>query len=257
MSPPVEGIAPVLEARRLRKFFGRLPVLRGIDLDLASARITVLLGANGAGKSTLMRLLAGDLLPDQGVVRVRGVDLKTHPAAARRGLIHVSQSPPLAPFLTTREHAEAMIAFRSLAPDEAMARLEQVAARLGLEGQLERPTRVLSGGMRQKAALSLALTSGVPLILLDEPHAGLDIPSAIALRELMTEQRAAGTALLVASHLAEASLAVADRALVLSEGLIVLDLDANALADFNGDARAFEKRVLAAMANLAAEDGPA
>ena len=72
----------------------------------------------------------------------------------------------------------------------------------------------------------------------------------------MTEQRAAGTALLVASHLAEASLAVADRALVLSEGLMVLDLDANALADFNGDARAFEKRVLAAMANLAAEDGP-
>ncbi len=216
MSGTMEGIAPVLEARRLRKSFGRLPVLQGIDLDLEAARITVLLGANGAGKSTLMRLLAGDLLPDQGVVHVRGVDLRTHPAAARRGLIHVSQSPPLAPFLTTREHAEALISFRNLAPDAAMSQLERVAARLGMAGQLDRPTRILSGGMRQKAALSLALISEVPLILLDEPHAGLDIPSAIALRELMSEQRSAGTALLVASHLAEASLAIADRALVLA-----------------------------------------
>ena len=137
MSGTMEGIAPVLEARRLRKSFGRLPVLQGIDLDLEAARITVLLGANGAGKSTLMRLLAGDLLPDQGVVHVRGVDLRTHPAAARRGLIHVSQSPPLAPFLTTREHAEALISFRNLAPDAAMSQLERVAAECGQIASVE------------------------------------------------------------------------------------------------------------------------
>ncbi len=256
MSSDPQGVAPVLEARRLRKAFGRLDVLKGIDLDLDAARITVLLGANGAGKSTLMRLLAGDLLPDQGAVRIRGVDLATHPATARRGLVHVSQSPPLAPFLTTREHAEAMIAFRSLARDAAMANLEQVAARLGLRDQLDRPTRVLSGGMQQKAALSLALASEVPLVLLDEPHAGLDIPSAIALRELMMQRRASATAFLVASHLAEASLAIADRAVVLARGNMVLDLDAPALATFGGDARRFEAHVLEAMAAPTAEGEP-
>ena len=243
-----EANAPVLEARRLRKTFGKLAVLRGVDLDLAPGRVTVLLGANGAGKSTLMRILAGDLMADQGAVRVRGCDLNTHPAQARGHLIHVSQSPPLAPFLTTHEHAEAMIAFRSLASGPALVRLAEVADLLGLSGHLDRPVRVLSGGMQQKAALTLALASEVPLILFDEPHAGLDIPSAIALRQLIEDRRDHGTALLVASHLAEASLAIADRALVLAAGRLVLDLSAEQLATFDGDARAFEVQVLQAMA---------
>ena len=253
MTSAPEAIAPVLEARRLRKTFGKLAVLRGVDLDLAPGRVTVLLGANGAGKSTLIRVLAGDLLPDQGLIRVRGSDLTTHPAQARRHLIHVSQSPPLAPFLTTYEHAEALIAFRALAAGPAMARLTELADALGLTGHLDRPVRVLSGGMQQKAALSLALASEVPLILFDEPHAGLDIPSAIALRRLIEDRRDQGTALLVASHLAEASLAIADRALVLAAGRLVLDMDTDHLATFNGDARAFEEQVLQAMAAAATE----
>lgn len=253
MTTTGEGLAPVLEARRLRKSFGQLAVLRGVDLDLAPGQVTVLLGANGAGKSTLMRVLAGDLLADQGVVRVAGCDLNTAPAQARGHLMHVCQSPPLAPFLTTHEHAEAMIAFRSLASEPAMARLAACAEVLGLTGHMDRPVRVLSGGMQQKAALTLALASDVPLILLDEPHAGLDIPSAIALRRLIEDRRDHGTALLVASHLAEASLAIADRALVLAAGRLVLDLDSDHLATFNGDARAFEEQVLQAMATAPVE----
>lgn len=252
MTAVPDPCAPALEARRLRKAFGKITVLRGIDLDLFAGRVTVLLGANGAGKSTLMRVLAGDLLADQGVVLVRGCDLNEQPTQARRNLIHVSQSPPLAPFLTTREHGEAMFEFRSLEADAATARLTEYAAALGLDGHLDRPVRVLSGGMQQKAALALALASEARLILLDEPHAGLDIPSAITLRRLIQRSRDRGTALLVASHLAEASLAIADRALVLAAGQLVLDLNTEELAEFGGDARAFEQQVLAAM-----DKGPA
>lgn len=248
MSAPAPQTASALSARRIKRSFGPLDVLRGVDIDLHAGQVTVLLGANGAGKSTLIRVLAGDLCADQGVVRVAGHDLDADPDAARRHLVYLAQSPPLAPFLTAREHAEAMIAFRERPRDEAMAELERCAHALAIGADLDRPVRALSGGMRQKAALSLAFATAAPLVMLDEPHAGLDIPSALAMRTLITTRRDAGTAFLVASHLAEAALAIADRALVLAKGLLVADLGPDELRAFGGDARAFEQTVLEAMA---------
>jgi len=236
---------PILCARALRKNYGTQEVLRGLDLDLARGEVTVVLGENGAGKSTLLRVLAGDLRADAGSVAIDAKSLQAEPEAARGRLIYVAQHPPLAPLLTLREHAQALNAFRGLAqkPQE----LQRLASALRLAHVLDKPIRALSGGMAHKAALVLAFLADVPLMLLDEPHAGLDVRSALALRALIVEKRERGTALLLASHLAEATLAVADRALVLRQGQVALDLDAQALRGFGGDARGFEHAVLAAM----------
>lgn len=234
-----------LGARGIRKSYGAQPVLHGVDLDLAAGTTTVLLGANGAGKTTLVRILAGELLADVGAIKISGHDIGTPDAI--KALAHVAQDPPLADFLTTREHAIAMAGLRGRPTDELAAELEACAERLELLPHLDRPVFALSGGMRQKAALCLAFAAGADTILLDEPYAGLDIRSAHALRELIDNKRAAGVALLVASHLAEAALAVADRAIVLAGGRIALDLDKPALLSFGGDPRAFEQAVLAAM----------
>ncbi len=236
-----------LAARQLFKSWLGKPVLKGIDLDLHAGSVTVLFGANGAGKSTLIGLLAGDQRPDRGVVKVAGHDLATAADAGRAALVHVAQSPPLAPFLSTLEHADAMIGWRGLPADDTRALVQRHAAALGLDRALERPTRVLSGGMRQKAALCLGLAARSEVLLLDEPHAGLDIPSALALRTLLRARRDEGGAILIASHLAEAALAIADRVLVLSGGRLALDLDTHDLAALDHDARAFEERILAAM----------
>lgn len=237
----------ILRARGLRKHYGPQEVLRGLDLDLARGQVTVVLGENGAGKSTLLRVLAGDLRADNGSIAVDGQSLADHPEAARARLIYVAQHPPLAPLLTLREHADALCAFRGLDASKAAPELERLATALRLERVMDKPVRALSGGTAHKAALVLAFLADVPLMLLDEPHAGLDVRSALALRELIVERRQRGTALLLASHLAEATLAVADRALVLRAGTVALDLDAQALQGFAGDARAFEHAVLAAM----------
>lgn len=237
----------ILVAQGVCQQYGAQKVLDGINLTLQPGQVTVILGENGAGKSTLLRTLACELAATQGSLQIGEFDALRSPELAAAALIHVAQHPPMAQGLTPDEHVQALIAFRHLQPGETRARLQHIAQALRIEGVLARPVRALSGGTTHKVALMLAFLAQTPLILLDEPHAGLDVRSALALRALIREARDAGTSLVLASHLAEATLAVADRALVLANGRWALDLDATQLADFKGDSRQFEAAVLQAM----------
>ncbi len=237
----------ILQACGLVQRYGEQAVLAGLDLTLLPGQVTVVLGENGAGKSTLLRALACELALAAGTLHIGEVDAVQQPEMASRQLIHVAQHPPLAPLLTPNEHVAALVAFRGLDPLATQARLRDIAPTLRIDGVLDRPVRALSGGTAHKVALVLAFLAQTPLILLDEPHAGLDVRSALALRRLIQQSRDSGTAFVLASHLAEATLAVADRALVLAKGQWALDLDAAQLLDFQGDARRFEAAVLQAM----------
>ncbi len=240
------GTEPVLQAAGLSKRYGDKVVLSRVDLRLHASEILVLLGENGAGKTTLMRLLAGELPADAGDVAVLGVDLRRQAEQARAQLVYVAQHPPLAPLCSLREHAAAMAGFRGLAP-QWPAELTELAATFRLDRALDLPIRSLSGGMAHKAALCLAFLSRAPLILLDEPHTGLDVRSALALRDLICARRDQGTAFVLASHMAEATLAVATRAAVVAGGVLARQFEPAELAEFAGDARRFEQAVLQAM----------
>ncbi len=238
----------ILQASGLTQHYGTQVVLNGLDLAIDPGQVVVILGENGAGKSTLLRTLACELpLTAPSALRIGEVDAVADPEHAARQLIHVAQHPPLAPQLTAAEHMAALVAFRGVDPAATAARQAAIAQALRIDGVLHRPIRALSGGTAHKVALMLAFLAQTPLVLLDEPHAGLDVRSALALRALIRESRDAGTAFVLASHLAEATLAVADRALVLVQGRWALDLDAAQLAAFQGDARRFEAAVLQAM----------
>ena len=238
---------PILRAANLRQVYGPQVIFADLDLHLAAGEIVVVLGENGAGKSTLLRTLACELAVAHGSLEIAGVDAAAEPERAARHLIHIAQHPPLAERLSPREHATALIALRQLDEAAGLRALEEVAAALRIGAVLDRPVRALSGGTQHKVALLLGMLAQTPLLLLDEPHAGLDVRSALALRELLRAARDRGAALLVASHLAEATLAIADRALVLARGSFALDLDRATLAAFGGDARRFEAEVLRAM----------
>lgn len=239
--------AVVLAGRGLHKHYGPHHVLRGVDLTVHRGEIAVLLGENGAGKTTLLRVLSGELAADSGLVVVGGIDLRSQLDAGRSKLVYVSQRPPLAPLLSLHEHAVALARFRQQPQDATLAQLQQAATALRLDHALHTPIRALSGGMTHKAALCLAFCADVPLRILDEPHTGLDVRSALALRELIRERQALGESFLLASHLSEATLALADSAVVLSGGQLVRRFDGTELQAFGGDARAFEQAVLAAM----------
>ena len=239
--------AVVLAGRGLHKHYGPHHVLRGVDLTVHRGEIAVLLGENGAGKTTLLRVLSGELAADSGLVVVGGIDLRSQLDAGRSKLVYVSQRPPLAPLLSLHEHAVALARFRQQPQDATLAQLQQAATALRLDHALHTPIRALSGGMTHKAALCLAFCANVPLRILDEPHTGLDVRSALALRGLIRERQALGESFLLASHLSEATLALADSAVVLSRGQLVRQFAAAELQGFGSDARAFEQAVLQAM----------
>ena len=238
---------PILTCVGLSKRYGSLQVLKNVELSVAANEIVVLLGENGAGKTTLMRLLSGELLPDSGSILVDGIDLHGRPDEARAKLVYVSQRPPLAPLASLREHAQALGEFRKLDARRVAEDLEELAGLFSLTRAIDLPIKSLSGGMAHKAALSLALMAEAPLVLLDEPNTGLDVRSALALRQRILTQRGRGTTFVLASHLAEATLAVADRAMVVARTGIARTFSGAELQAFGGDARSFEREVLAAM----------
>jgi len=238
-----------LGVRAVRKVYGTREVLRGVDLDVHAGEVCFLLGVNGAGKSTLLGCMGGTVAIDGGVVRVgaQQIDLAAQPDAALGQLVLLPQKPPLAPLLSPHEHLEAMIALRSL-DAAAPARFAAAADALGITSFLDAPCRTLSGGTQQKVGLALALTAQASALLLDEPWTGLDILSARALRRLLEAERARGAALLVASHLPETAVQLADRCVVLTGGRIVATLDNEAMRGFAGDPAQFEAAVVDAMA---------
>jgi ABC-2 type transport system ATP-binding protein len=222
--PPED--ARLLEIRGVGKAFGEHVVLDDVSIELQKGDIALLVGANGSGKSTLLRCVAG-LTSFEGVVRVLGADPRS--AAGRGQIGYLPQLVALPQSVTVGE----VIAF--------FARLRRVSARgpaelaqaLPLPGgflpSLELPIGALSGGMRRRVALGVALLGSPPLVLLDEPAASLDEEHSASLWETLQALRAAGGTALIAMPLLVTSLlrhdlaGVADRAVLLEEGRVVHD----------------------------------
>jgi ABC-2 type transport system ATP-binding protein len=188
--------------RGLRKEFRRTVALDSIDLDLPTGAVLGLLGPNGSGKTTLIRLLLGLSRPTAGTVELLGASM---PRDARAVLPHVGalvESPGLQPHLTGRSNL-----FRSAAAEPLLASAGLADAvtgalhRVDLAAAADRPVRHYSPGMRQRLALATVLLAPRRLVVLDEPTNGLDPAGVRLVREVITELRAAGSTVLMSSHL--------------------------------------------------------
>jgi ABC-2 type transport system ATP-binding protein len=207
-----------VELRGVGKSFGRVRALEGIDLLLEPGARAALIGPNGSGKSTLTRVLIG-MVEHDGEVLLDGQPARVHRAALATGIAYV---PQIAPRLSApvREIVTAVAALRGL-PAAAIAG-ECRALELDLEGSASRPFRDLSGGMRQKLLLALALASRPALLLLDEPTASLD-PRA---RQRFFERIAAlppTTTLVLCSHRLEEIRHLVERVVALQNGRLVFE----------------------------------
>src|SRR3954447_9131426 len=213
----------VLEAAGLRRPYGRLVALAGLDLTVSAGECVALVGANGSGKSTAVRAIAGLLEPSAGTVRVSGHDPHTEPDAeqARAALALVADSPLLYDDLTVRQHLALVAVAHGVAGAGTEARVDALLERLRLTARADFLPAELSRGMRQKTALACALIRPAQLLVLDEPVVGLDPPSQALLAELLQEAKAAGTAILLTTHQMGFADGVADRAVVLGEGAVL------------------------------------
>jgi heme exporter protein A len=217
-----------IAARDLRKSYGPLAVLRGIDLTVRRGEVVALLGPNGAGKSTLLRLLASVARANRGRLDLFGVDC--HPghadASVRARIGFVAHEPLLYRDLSPRANLDFFARLYDARSDGAGARSDRIAAALGRAGlarAADRATRTLSRGMLQRLALARATLHDPELLLLDEPFTGLDPAAADLLAALIEERRRAGAVVIVSHDLARVA-ELASRAIVLSRGRIGLDL---------------------------------
>lgn len=221
------GAAPgdaLLEARGLElSFGGPEPFLKGLSLGLSPGELVVLAGRNGSGKSLLCKLLSGLLEPDAGEVSFGGKPLLSYPGSPALRVGYVFEDARLET-LGEKVLDDALFgpANAGLARPEAERRAEAALRLVGLEGMGEAYVHTLSGGEMRRLALAGILALDPPVLLLDEPFANLDLPGVRSVLKIIVALKAAGKALLVATHELEKVLGLADRLLVMDSGSLVL-----------------------------------
>ncbi|SDF98837.1 ABC-2 type transport system ATP-binding protein [Sinosporangium album] len=198
--PDPYGGVPALALDGVTKRYGAVTALREVDLRIEPGEIVGLLGHNGAGKTTLMSIVAGLLRPDAGSVRVMGVNPVTAPHAARRLLGLAPQELGVYPPLTVHQNLLFFAELAGLRGRTAGRRIEEIAEPLGLTALLGRRVAHLSGGEQRRVHTGMALLHRPPLLLLDEPTAGVDVQTRQQLLELVRDMAAKGTAVCYSTH---------------------------------------------------------
>lgn len=194
----------MIEIEGLAKKYGRLPVLRELDLSIPAGRITALVGPNAAGKTTLVKAVLGLVRPDAGRIVVDGATVGDDPSYRER-IGYMPQHPAFPDNLRVRELIEFVDGLRGVAPDGTVTPFarrpdSEPLDLFGLRGSLDRRLGTLSGGTAQKVNAALAFRYGADLLILDEPTAGLDPLSRSRLKDLIRRERGRGVTVLVTSH---------------------------------------------------------
>ena len=204
----------VIQVEDFRKTYGKVRAVDGISFEVKRGEIFGLLGPNGAGKTSTLESLEGLRRPDGGRLRVAGVD-PAHQARQLRNLIGVQlQASALPDSFSVEEAMRFFCAYHGVAPRD------DLIERVGLGDKRRAQYLELSGGQQRRLALALAVAHRPPVVILDEPTAGLDVASRVMLHELMRELQASDTTILLATHdMAEAS-GMATRVAILLKGRI-------------------------------------
>jgi ABC-2 type transport system ATP-binding protein len=211
-----------LEIHGLLKRFDR-PAVDGLDLNVRAGEFYALLGPNGAGKTTTLRMIAGLLRPDAGMIRVAGIDALADPVAAKRIMAWISDEPMIYDKLTPREYLEFVAGLWGIAPALAQTRAQDLLGWLDLAAHANERCEGFSRGMRQKVALAGALVHDPQLIILDEPLTGLDAGSARQVKSVLRERVQAGGTIIMTTHILEVAERMADRIGVIAHGKLIAE----------------------------------
>ncbi|HEX7280981.1 MAG TPA: ABC transporter ATP-binding protein [Vicinamibacterales bacterium] len=215
----------LLAADRLTRAFGDRVAVRNLSLNVQAGEIVALLGPNGAGKTTTMRMLAGLILPDAGIITIAGTAVSRDTAdQARRSIGLLTETPGLWERLTVRANLLTYARLHEL--DDPDSQVTRVLDQVGLADRAGDLAGKLSKGLKQRAAIARALIHRPPVVLLDEPTSGLDPASARHVRDLIGELRRDRRAVLVSTHNLSEAEQLADRIAVLKTELLAFDTPA-------------------------------
>lgn len=210
-----------ITARGLRKRYGDVIALDGLDLDVEQGSVMGLLGPNGAGKTTTVRILTTLLTADAGEARVVGLDVVRDAKALRRQIGVSGQYAAVDEHLTGFENLDMVGRLYHLGAAASKARARELLERFDLVGAADRQVKGWSGGMRRRLDLAGALVAEPPVIFLDEPTTGLDPRGRAEMWSMIEDLRAAGTTLLLTTQYLEEADHLADRIAVIDRGTVI------------------------------------
>ena len=212
-APPLE-----IEVEGLRKTFGRREVLKGLSFGVPRGGFLSIFGPNGAGKTTTLRVLATLLTPGGGSIKVAGHDVREDPMPVRRSIGFISHNAMLYPDLTAQENLRCYADMYGV--EDRDARITELLERLELSARRHDVVRTYSKGMRQRLAIARAVLHRPRVLLLDEPHSGLDPRAGDILDGMLAEIRAEHTFVMV-THNIEKGLELATQVMIVDGGRIV------------------------------------
>jgi ABC-2 type transport system ATP-binding protein len=224
---------------KLAKSYGHIKALAGVSFEIGQGEVIGLLGPNGAGKTTLMKILTGYLEPDDGDVRVHGIDVIADPLAAQRRIGYLPESAPLYGEMLVQEYLEMMAALRDVPYGDRKDRVVEAVIATGLEDRVVQPIRTLSKGYRQRVGIAQAIIHRPDILILDEPTTGLDPTQIAEIRDLIRRLAAKSTVLLSTHILSEVE-ATCERVLVIMRGELRADAKLSELRNSNAAVIAIE-----------------
>jgi ABC-2 type transport system ATP-binding protein len=212
-----------IEAEGLRKRYGSVEALRGVDLTVETGTVFGLLGPNGAGKTTALRILTTLLKPDSGTARVHGIDVLTDAAELRSQIGVAGQNAAVDENMTGLENLEMVGRLYHMGRQAARERATELLAEFDLAEAGDRVVKTYSGGMRRRLDLAGALVVRPPVLFLDEPTTGLDPRSRLGLWELIEKLVSEGTSVLLTTQYLDEADRLCDRIAVIDHGLVIAE----------------------------------
>ncbi len=228
---------PLIEVQALRRNYGAVVAVAGLSFSVGRGEVVGFLGPNGAGKSTTLRMIVGYLGPSSGRVIVNGFDVVEEPLLARRAIGYMPETTPLYPEMRVKEYLGFRARLKGLPRRGLKQHIDQILDKAGIVDVARALIGTLSRGYRQRVALADALIGNPPLLILDEPTAGLDPNQIHSFRTLIQELGASHTVLLSTHILSEVE-STCGRAIVIDRGVLVAEGSIAALRQRRGAQRA-------------------
>jgi sodium transport system ATP-binding protein len=224
----------MIVVKNLHKSFGDVKAVRGVSFTARDGEITGLLGPNGAGKTTTLRMLYSLLPPDEGEIRIDGLDPGTDAMEIKRTLGVVPDGRGLYNRMSARENIEYFGELHGMTGAEMNERIAHLTRTLGMEDFIDRRTEGFSQGQRVKVAIARAMVHSPQTVLLDEPSNGLDVMATRALRNYILSLKRDGHSVVLSTHIMQEVAALCDRIVIIAKGAVAADGTAEELMERSG-----------------------
>ena len=214
----------MIEVKGLSKRYGDLEAVQNVSFEVQRGDVVGFLGPNGAGKTTTMRMLTGFIPPSAGSVCIAGHDMELEPIAARRSIGYLPETPPVYPEMRVVDYVNYVAAIKDVPRSERAEKVDHALEACGLVAERRRVIGTLSKGFRQRVGLAQAVVHEPPVLILDEPTAGLDPIQIVEIRNLIQElAQEEGRTVILSTHILSEVELICQRVLLISLGEIRID----------------------------------